>query len=471
MRKGLSFLAFCLLTATLASAPRVTIPLGGEWLIEDSVAVLLSDNPVLTSVQVAPRIASSEIVVQTKLKNLGGAAARFELGQRIATWKDPLEVSRPAPITIELAGGEEKTLTQTIPIPGATLWTPETPFLYVLETTTGGDSATTRFGICKFRFDTATRRAYLNGKVCFMRGSNITLHRFFEDPDANALPWTETWLRRLLVDIPKRMNWTSLRFCVGPVPDQWLEIADEAGLLFQNEYFISTGHPTWTSGYKHVPWDADELIRQYSEWLRDNSNHPSVVIWDANNETYDPVFADTVIPAVRGLDLSNRPWESSYNGPAGPDDPVEEHPYLQPGTFPSGKPFEMADLEGLTSYGPSLNVPSGQAKLVNEYGWLRLLRDGTPTVVGKSVYDRLLGPEAGPQDRLALNAYLLAGKTEFFRAHREYAGVLHFVDLTFCYPNAYTCDHFQDVRSLTLEPGFADYVREAFKPRGVRINF
>ncbi len=33
----------------------------------DSIAVLLSDNPVIASVQVAPRIAPSEIVIQTRL--------------------------------------------------------------------------------------------------------------------------------------------------------------------------------------------------------------------------------------------------------------------------------------------------------------------------------------------------------------------------------------------------------------------
>ena len=38
----------------------------------------------------------------------------------------------------------------------------------------------------EFRFDTATRRAYLNGKPYFLRGSNITLHRFFEDPQCKA---------------------------------------------------------------------------------------------------------------------------------------------------------------------------------------------------------------------------------------------------------------------------------------------
>jgi hypothetical protein len=324
----------------------------------------------------------------------------------------------------------------------------------------------------EFRFDTATRRAYLNGRVYFLRGSNITLHRFLEDPQAGVLPWTESWVRRLLVDIPKRMHWNSLRFCIGPVPDKWLDVADEAGLLIQNEYFIWTGHPSWTGAYQPPAWDAAELVREYGEWMRDNWNHPSVVIWDANNESLDPVFADKVIPAVRGLDLSNRPWENSYNGPAGPDDPVEQHPYLQqPGGAQSGKPFAMADLEAMTAYAGRHNVPSGHAEINNEYGWLWLLRDGTPTSITKSIYDRLLGPDASGRDRLALNAYLLAGETEFFRAHRLYAGVLHFVYLTYGRPDAYTCDHFQDIPSLTLEPGFADTVREAFKPLGVYINF
>ena len=39
------------------------------------------------------------------------------------------------------------------------------------------------------------------------------------------------------------MNWNAFRFCIGPVPDNWLDIADEAGLLIQNEFFVWTGRP------------------------------------------------------------------------------------------------------------------------------------------------------------------------------------------------------------------------------------
>jgi beta-galactosidase len=353
-------------------------------------------------------------------------------------------------------------------IPEAHLWSPEDPFLYQLATSTGGDSLVTRFGMREFRFDTATKRAWLNGRVYFMRGSNITLHRFFEDPESGTLPWDEDWVRKLLVEIPKRMHWNSFRFCIGPVPTRWLEIADEAGLLIQNEFFVWTGAPAWDRGYSRH-WDADEMIRQYSDWMRDNWNHPSVAIWDANNESLDPIFEETIIPAVRPLDLSNRPWENSYNQPVGPDDPIEDHPYLYSG-YLWGGPFTITDLERRTG-SPKTPPKAARAMILNEYGWLWLRRDGEPTVLTEKVYEDLLGPRATSEQRFELNAYLLAALTEHWRAYRNYAGVLHFVYLMSSFPGVFTADHFRDVQTLTLEPHFEDYVGEAMKPLGVYVNF
>ena len=79
----------------------------------------------------------------------------------------------------------------------------------------------------------------------------------------------------------------------------------------------------------------------------------------------------------------------------------------------------------------------------------------------------MLGADATPEKRFRYNAYWLAGLTEFWRAHRDFAGVLHFVYLTASFPGAYTSDNFRDVAKLELEPHFADYVSEAFKPLGV----
>ncbi|MGA8763982.1 MAG: glycoside hydrolase family 2 TIM barrel-domain containing protein, partial [Candidatus Sulfotelmatobacter sp.] len=436
--------------------------------IYDNVTLAFSENPAIESVQVAPKIADSSIVVQTSLRNFGNNPVSFNLTQRVHAWKESATVATSVAQRFTLAPGEGKVVLQTVAVAGARLWSPESPNLYALETNTGGDTATTRFGMREFRFDTSTKRAYLNGRVYFMRGSNITLHRFFEDPLSGVLPWDQAWVRKLLVEIPHEMHWNSFRFCIGPVPDQWLDIADEAGLLIQNEYFVWTGHD-WHGPENQVHFNPDQMIREYTEWLRDNWNHPSVVIWDANNETWDPIFGEKIIPAVRGLDLSNRPWENSYNPPEGPDDAVEDHPYEYQVMADGGSPFSMTTLE--SPGGMSPGAPTGHALILNEYGWLWLNRDGTPTELTKRLYPALLGKDSTAQQRLALNAYLLAGLTEYWRAYRQYAAVLHFVYLTSSDPAGYTSDHFRDVQKLELHPEFRDYMSNAFAPVGVYLSF
>jgi hypothetical protein len=437
--------------------------------IYDEVDLLLADPPLVESVQVAPRLATSAILVETRLKNPGAAPVTFALAQSVRAWKGGAPAGRAEALPLTLAAGESRAVRQTVKLKDAHLWSPEDPFLYVLDTATGGDSASTRFGMREFRYDTPTRRAYLNGRPYFVRGSNITLHRFFEDPESGALPWNEAWVRRLLVDLPKQLHWNAFRFCIGPVPDKWLDVADEAGLLIQNEFFVWTGAPEWAQ-WPGRTYDVPEMIRQYSDWMRDNWNHPSLAVWDANNETKDAVFGERIIPAVRPLDLSDRNWENSYNPPAGPDDPVEDHPYLMQGEASGGEPFRMTDLERRHG-GPKEALPAAHATVLNEYGWLWLRRDGEPTLLTEKLYPKLLGPASTKEQRLELNAYLLAGKTEYWRAHRNYAGILHFVYLTCSYPGVFTADHFEDVKALRLNPWFADYMAEAMKPLGVYLSF
>ncbi len=446
--------------------------------IYDDVTLMVMNNPVIASVQVAPQLASasnpaSGILVQTELHNYSERAVTTEVTQQVVEWKSRATASEKVEIQVEVPAGGTKTVTQNIPVPKAHLWSPEDPFLYRVATSTAGDDVTTRFGMREFRFDTVTQRAYLNGRPYFLRGSNITLHRFFEDPDVGTLPWDEVWLHRLLVEIPKQLHWNAFRFCIGPVPDRWLEIADENGLLIENQYFVWVGRPTWGT-YKES-YDTNEMITEYSEWMRDNWNHPSVAIWDATNESFLPQFTKTIIPAVRDLDLSRRPWENSYNAPVGPDDPVPDHQYLFYGLAMKDDPahsFHMTDLEELE--GPVSNngtSKTGHAMILNEYGWLWLNRDGTPTLLTQKLYPRLLGEKNTTENRFALQAYLLGGETEFWRAYRRYAGVLHFVYLTASDPKAFTSDHFSDLKTLKLEPHFEKAMEQAFNPLGVYLNF
>jgi len=441
----------------------------GPWTpaIYDRVELLLADNPAIESVQVAPKIGSSEILVQTRIKN-DGTARDVNLIQQVKTWKGQQPAGLPISQTVSLAAGQEKTILQTVKVPNATLWSTDNPFLYVLETSTGGDHLATRFGMRELRFDPATRLPMLNGKVCYLRGSSLTLHRFFGDPLCGALPWDEAWVRKFLVEVPRRMHWNTFRICIGPAPEQWLDIADEAGLLLQYEF------PIWSDRepFRHKLWKEGDIQQQLSEFLRDNWNHPSVVIWDASNETHWDFLSKKLVPSVRGLDLSGRPWENGYEPPGAPGDPYEVHPY-EFGRYVYGKPpyFQMTDLAKVAAEKPPPDWHGRHAAIINEFDWLWLHRDGTPTALSRKVYDALLGPNASPQDRRGLCAYLLGGLTEFWRAQRRHAGVLYLAYLDGDLPHAFTCDNFRDVARLEFDPQFEDYLQQAFKPLGVYVDF
>jgi len=130
-------------------------------------------------------------------------------------------------LEIPAAGdGPERTGRVTIPIRNCHLWSPESPFLYELEVRGQADATKTRFGMRTFSLDPATGRAMLNGKPYFMRGSNVTIYRFFEDPERGDKPWRPEWVRRLHKAF-RNMHMNSLRYCIGFPPDFWYRITDE----------------------------------------------------------------------------------------------------------------------------------------------------------------------------------------------------------------------------------------------------
>ena len=140
------------------------------------------------------------------------------------------------------------------------------------------------------------------------------------------------------------MHWNALRYCIGFPPEFWYRIADEEGILIQDEF------PIWGGGPKSWPAEltSKELAQEYTEWMQERWNHPCVVIWDAQNETRT-TETGKALQAVRGLDLSNRPWDNGYGQPQSPGDSFESHPYLF-----SNPNFKLSGLARVSG------VPQGQ---------------------------------------------------------------------------------------------------------------
>jgi hypothetical protein len=427
--------------------------------IFDSVELILSGTPNIVRVQVAPEIASQTIRVQAVVGNTGTTTSA-QLRFKVREVRSGKLAGEGASEQITLDGNAEQTVEARIPVRHCRLWSPEDPFLYELETSTSADTLHTRFGMREFRLDHDTGRAMLNGRPYFLRGSNVTLYRFFEDPLCADHPWREDWVRRLHRAF-KEMHWNALRYCIGFPPELWYRIADEEGVLIQDEFPIWYGQNKWPPELK-----SDDLVKEYTEWMRERWNHPCVVLWDAQNES---VTEETgkAIQAVRGLDLSNRPWDNGYGQPQSLGDSFESHPYLF--INPNFKLSGLARLSGV----PQGNAIHNSAKnpiIINEYDWLWLNRDGSPTTLSRKVYENLLGPDATGAQRRHLAARYLAALTEFWRAHRACAGVLHFCGLGYSRTNGQTCDNFIDLEKLKFEPEFQCYMADAFAPVSLMID-
>ncbi len=433
--------------------------------IYDSVDLILTSKPYIASIQAVPDIATRSVRL----------VAEVETAQGAGVLRGSAQVTEAATGrvvgTARFNSLEGKAIDLSIPIQNCRFWSPEDPFLYEAQLDTGKDAARLRFGMRSFRFDPKSKRALLNGKTYYMRGSNVTAYRFFEDAERGDRPWRAEWVRRLHKQF-KWMHWNSLRYCIGFPPEIWYDIADEEGFLIQDEF------PIWLLDRAPENPRAEKIIPEYTEWMRERWNHPCVVIWDAQNESRT---AETgkALQAVRHLDLSNRPWENGWAEPQSSTDCVEAHPYEFIRSWSGGKLFHMSEMAGwpglpqLQKAQKALSVPI----IINEYAWLWLTRDGNPTCLTDKIYQGLLGPNSTADQRSLLYARYLAALTEFWRAHREVAGVLHFCALGYSRPGdkprpegGATSDRFIDLEKLTFEPHFAEYVREAFNPLGIMLD-
>ncbi len=433
--------------------------------IYDSVELILTSRPYIASIQAVPDISARSVRVVAGIERGSGTLA-FPVTARVTEVSTGREAGRAEAGRLNVG-----VLDLTVPIRNCRLWSPEDPFLYELQLSTGKDAAKIRFGMRSFRFDPRAGRAVLNDKIYFMRGSNVTIYRFFEDSERHDRPWRSEWVRNLHRKF-KSMNWNSLRYCIGFPPEIWYDIADEEGFLIQDEF------PIWLLDKAPENPRADKIVPEYTEWMRERWNHPSVVIWDAQNESFT---AETgkALQAVRHLDLSNRPWENGWAEPQSATDCVEAHPYEFQRTQDGKTPFHMKEVASWSGV-PALQGPQKKRKvpiIINEYAWLWLTRDGNPTCLTDKVYADLLGPNSTAQQRRLIYARYLAALTEFWRCHREVAGVLHFCGLGYSRPGdrprpegGATSDHFVDLENLTFEPLFEEYVREAFNPVGLMLD-
>ncbi|RKX40414.1 MAG: hypothetical protein DRP64_12700, partial [Verrucomicrobia bacterium] len=433
--------------------------------IYDSVGLILTGDLQISRMQAAPDLEQQSVRVQTVIHNAGSNDQTTSISWVVSEKVSGKIGGSETRESIVVPAGERVTLDTLIPIDDVKLWSTDSPFLYSLKAKTLNDDLSVVFGMRSFRFDQETGFAQLNGKPTYLKGSNVCIFRFFEDPACGDKPWNEEWVRTLHRRF-KSMNWDTIRYCIGFPPEMWYRIADEEGLMIQNEY------PIWLAGqdWGDRKLTGDQLTLEFTDWIHEHANHPCVVIWDASNETgQNPDVMGEAIKRVRKLDLSNRPWENSRGKVGEKGDCFESHPYL----FQNWH-FRISDLAAVPRFPFSRQNPlqyyDPPSIIINEYGWLWIDRAGKPCKLTPLVYKNLLGDNANVEQTRELYARYLGILTEFWRSSRQAAGVLHFCGLGYSRPGGFTSDNFIDFDDLIFEPHFEKYVRYAFAPVGIAIE-
>lgn len=170
-----------------------------------------------------------------------------------------------------------------IVVENPTLWSPESPNLYYLNTILSeGDNIVdeyiTRFGIRSVSFEKG-KGFQLNGEVRKFKG--VCLHH---DLGPLGAAVNKSAIRRQLL-ILKEMGCDAIRSSHNmPAPEQ-VELCDELGLMFMAESFDEWAKPKCKNGYNRFfeKWAEKDVVNLVNHYR----NNPSVVMWSSGNEVPD----------------------------------------------------------------------------------------------------------------------------------------------------------------------------------------
>lgn len=169
-----------------------------------------------------------------------------------------------AATTVSLKPWGRQTFTQTIAVPAAKLWSPDTPHLYRATVQLGKyDAVDVTFGIRTLKWD-ADKGFFLNGVRTELKGT--CNHQDHAGVGA-ALPDA---LQDFRVRKLKEMGCNAYRTSHNPPTPELLDACDRLGMLVMDETRMMSSN--------------DEGLSQLERLILRDRNHPSVFIWSIGNE-------------------------------------------------------------------------------------------------------------------------------------------------------------------------------------------
>ncbi|MCB2156613.1 hypothetical protein KQI84_17185 [bacterium] len=397
----------------------------------------------IESIQVLPDDDLRGCRLLARIENRSGQRLNATVRAEVAEFKSNAVVqSQSEPVRLQ--SGKTREVELQLRWNNAKRWSPESPFLYLANVTLIEDDeildgSSARFGLRKIEI--RGNQFYLNGTKRPLRGGNIAFHRFLGDVSRRDLPWNMKWVRRVFATIPKAHHMTFFRAHIGLMYRCWYDIADEEGILLQDEW------PFWGVSAS-MPRVRDAFIK----WLRAHGNHPSIILWDPGNECDLSEVGRRAIPAMKKLDPT-RPWCHV--------DTHEEHPYhwsLTP-VWPERAMGHARSPEDIRDS----DVPA----IINEFVWFWLDSKGDTTVLTDMVIERWLGTNVPKKQRLEYQAWLARECIEVWR-RLDIAAIQPFVYLSA--DGGCTANWFDGDLTKAKPKPVLRAVKEALAPLGVSID-
>jgi beta-galactosidase len=221
---------------------------------------------------------SATISIKTHLKNSDNRPRRFTLKNTLLDAEGKVVASLEANAEALSAGGDQE-IAQQIRVAMPKLWSPNSPYLYLVRTELVADGKTidaeeTRIGIRRIEI---TKEGFrINGEKMFLRGAN----RHQEYPYiGNALSAAAQYRDALKI---KEAGFDYIRLSHYPQSPAFMDACDELGLVVMN----------CLMGWQYFGKDAAFAEQKYQECrqlLRRDRNHACVVMWEVSlNESDMP---------------------------------------------------------------------------------------------------------------------------------------------------------------------------------------
>ena len=241
----------------------------GEVRLRGKPAVHVSD------VFVMPRVSQGELALRVTLRNSSSGPQQVVIKPQV---EDNQGVAlRMSPRKVSLAAGEERQVELAQKWPHPQLWWPYSPHLYRLRTTLASadgtvlDEFSVRFGYREFKV--VGRFFEFNG-----RRFKTRLHSWPWRADTYEEAW-ESFTTKLQAVEEIGHSGPYIRLHLHPPTPVMLDVADELGLLIENEGGLSSivsnleDARTWEN-YKQMMTD----------FFHRDKNHPFLIMWSAENE-------------------------------------------------------------------------------------------------------------------------------------------------------------------------------------------